>query len=172
MNGEVKRPQRGGDLPGAQGPHRVPPAKAVGKSRQFSGRFSRKDVNVNLFSHHLPSVVQYIVHSLALVPAVISSVCAVLISRGRRGPLSLALRSLARDASLPLSSPRRCLAGECLAPLRGLVFKTAGRQRPVANRSVARTRTNTHQYAPNTHQRAPRNRTRARVRLSATRRPP
>jgi len=31
MNGEVKRPQRGGNFAGAQGPHRVPPAKAVKK---------------------------------------------------------------------------------------------------------------------------------------------
>lgn len=48
MNGEVERPQRGGHLSGAQGPHRVPPAKAIRKSRQFfpgGNRRPRKDVH-------------------------------------------------------------------------------------------------------------------------------
>lgn len=36
MNSEIKRPQCGGDFAGAQGPYRVPPAKAVKKERAVS----------------------------------------------------------------------------------------------------------------------------------------
>lgn len=94
MNGEIKRPQRGGYLAGAQGPHRVPPAKAVrNASCQFPGgaaavyrggkRQAFGEVNFNfwLFRYHLPSVVQYIVHSLApsLVVAVVVAVSCIIV---------------------------------------------------------------------------------------------
>jgi len=125
MNSEVKRPQRGGYLAGAQGPHRVPPAKAVRKSCQFPReRQTPGRVNLNFLGYHLPSVVQYIVHSLALsfvaaaVPAVVLlSVCPALMLRGRSRsgrevrhvthPLSLPFFTLARDAPFPLSHPPR-----------------------------------------------------------------
>lgn len=55
MNGEVERPQRGGDFAGAQGPHRVPSAKAVRKkemeSRQCRERavYFAEGANLNFF---------------------------------------------------------------------------------------------------------------------------
>lgn len=105
MNGEVKRPQSGGHLAGAQGPHRVPPAKAVRKSRQFlrAGLLTftaENDVNARLrevdsklFGFPSPSPERGAVHySLARIPSLVAvvaaalavillSVCAVLITR-------------------------------------------------------------------------------------------
>lgn len=66
MNGEVKRPQCSGDLAGAQGPHRVPPAKAVRKKKTVPwiirhGIGIRFGVNLNLWIP-LPSPQRCAVH--------------------------------------------------------------------------------------------------------------
>lgn len=72
MNSEIKRPQCGGDFAGAQGPYRVPPAKASPERRTvhfFARRYGRyyrsslmsrifllfTDISLSLFSFFLYS---------------------------------------------------------------------------------------------------------------------
>lgn len=71
MNSKIKRPQRGGDFTGAQGPHRVSPAKASPERRTVHFRARRLAVTavvIATLSYHGSSSSSHIYLSLSLFP--------------------------------------------------------------------------------------------------------